>query len=192
MDFKRECLRTEAPRDSLNAKDPILQAGLELVADTGRLIGLFKRKAFYKEDVDPSRIEHAGAVASSSLGSFVHNYKREHEGRLRNPEPSQVNARFMHAIIGLYGESGGLASTLLEQKRFGDHKFDPLKMIDCLGGAFWYLTIIMDELGVSESEVKEAIIRKLAVRYPDGFTEQRAVERDLQAERMALSGMPAE
>lgn len=186
--FKEECLRTEAPRDFLNAKDPIMHSCLELVADTGRAVDLFKQKAYYDEVIDPRKIEHSCAVASSSLSGFAADYRSEHEGKLRNPSPTNVNSRFMHAIVGLYGEAGGLASILLEQKRHGEQSFDPLGMVDCIGGALWYLNIIMDELEVTETEVQEALIRKLRVRYPEGFSFEKAKRRDIEAERMALEG----
>lgn len=191
-EFRDECLRTEAPRDFLNAKDPIMHTCLELVADTGRVVHLFKRKAYYAESIDPRKIDHACALAASSLNSFSTDYSAEHDGKLRNPGPAEVNSRFMHAIVGLYGEAGGMASILLDQKRHGEEKFDPIGLIDCIGGALWYLNVIMDELEVSEDEVKAALLRKLRVRYPDGFSFEKARVRDQVAERNALEGIDPE
>lgn len=50
----------------------------------------------------------------------------------------------------------------------------------------WYKAIAFDELALDEGATRSAVIAKLALRFPDKFTEEGALNRDLNAEREAL------
>lgn len=52
------------------------------------------------------------------------------------------------------------------------------KIVNELGDVFWYLVILMDRLGISFEEVASVNIAKRRKRYPDGFSTERANNRE--------------
>lgn len=57
-----------------------------------------------------------------------------------------------------------------------------------LGDKLWYAALALDELKSTFEETMEANIKKLRARYPNKFTEEDAINRDLEKERAALDG----
>jgi NTP pyrophosphatase (non-canonical NTP hydrolase) len=55
-----------------------------------------------------------------------------------------------------------------------------------VGDLLWYVAIACDALGIPMQDIMAANIRKLRARYPERFTEEAAVERDVAAEQEAL------
>ena len=51
----------------------------------------------------------------------------------------------------------------------------------------WYQAIACDVLGTTFEIEQERNIAKLSARYPDKFTEDKAINRDLETERKVLS-----
>jgi NTP pyrophosphatase (non-canonical NTP hydrolase) len=50
----------------------------------------------------------------------------------------------------------------------------------------WYVSLCLDAAGFSMEEAMERGIAKLRARYPNGFTEEAALNRDLVKERTEL------
>lgn len=100
----------------------------------------------------------------------------------------QVNIRLLHAAIGIFTESGELLEALLKSvNRTEDGaQIDKFNFAEELGDVYWYMAIAHDELGISEERVRQTVIAKLAARYPEKFTAEAALNRDLVAERKVL------
>lgn len=94
-------------------------------------------------------------------------------------------ARLMHATNGLTTEAGELLDMFKKHINYGKD-FDKVNAIEELGDIFWYLAIACDCLGVSFDEVMQKNIDKLKARYGDKYSDQKAIERDLEAERTVL------
>jgi len=85
----------------------------------------------------------------------------------------------LHGIIGIITEAGELAENLIENKGVANLKEE-------LGDVMWYVAIICRALDISIEDICAANIAKLKVRYPDKFTEDKAINRDINAEMEAL------
>lgn len=109
----------------------------------------------------------------------------EYQFAILKSEKHWVPPRIEHAAMGLVTEAGEVMDALKKTKIYGK-PFDAVNMKEEIGDVFWYLAIMCDELGISFEEVWEKNIAKLAKRYPEKFTEENALNRDIQAERKIL------
>lgn len=62
------------------------------------------------------------------------------------------------------------------------------KLIDLLSRVMWCALVVCVELDVSIEHVMDRNIEKLRKRYPEKFTSENAINRNLEAEREALEG----
>ena len=81
-----------------------------------------------------------------------------------------------NAILGLAGEAGELANKWKKQNYHG-HEKDTPELIDELGDCLWYIAAIAADLGWTLEAVAQMNIEKLRCRYPDGFSEERSINR---------------
>ena len=96
------------------------------------------------------------------------------------PEASRDDL-LVNAALGLAGEAGEFAD-IIKKVRFQGHELtDAVKasLINELGDILWYVAEACEALHIPISNVMEANIRKLQMRYPDGFTIIRSLERRL-------------
>lgn len=93
--------------------------------------------------------------------------------------------RLLHAGFGLSTEAGEFLDALKKHIFYGK-ELDRVNLKEEMGDLFWYLAIACDELDVEFESLMETNIAKLKARYGEKFTEQRAENRDLSAERTIL------
>ncbi len=98
--------------------------------------------------------------------------------------------RLNHAVIGMTGEVGELASTMQKWLHYGQ-PLDKVNVEEELGDLLWYVALACNALGVSMESVMEKNIAKLKKRYPDKYTEELAREenRNRESERRALENL---
>jgi NTP pyrophosphatase (non-canonical NTP hydrolase) len=111
----------------------------------------------------------------------------EYQFAILKSERHWVPPRIEHAAMGLVTEAGECMDALKKTKIYGK-PFDAVNMKEEMGDVFWYLAIMCDELGITFEEVWEKNIAKLSKRYPEKFTEELALNRNLEAERKTLEG----
>lgn len=94
--------------------------------------------------------------------------------------PMDTHEAYMyHAILGIISELGELYDSILMRDR--------LNTIEELGDLEWYLALARKAVSTTQDEVQEANINKLMKRFPEKFSEKDVVQRDLDAERDAIS-----
>ncbi len=103
-------------------------------------------------------------------------------------EHDVVLSRVMHAMLGLVSEIGELADAIKKHLIY-DKQLDLVNLVEESGDLDWYRALLADALGVGFEAAWEKNIAKLRARYPDRFTSERALTRDLDAERAALEGI---
>ena len=79
--------------------------------------------------------------------------------------------------LGLTGESGEFAD-IVKKHLFHGHDLDKDKAIKELGDVLWYVAVAAKTLGVSLEDVAQINVDKLRKRYPDGFAQNRSINRD--------------
>lgn len=100
---------------------------------------------------------------------------------------NNANVRIIHGVLGLASEVGELHDAV-KKSIFYNKDLDIVNIKEELGDLLWYMALIMDVVGASMEECQELVIAKLRTRYPEKFTEDKAINRDLTAERKILEG----
>lgn len=85
-----------------------------------------------------------------------------------------------HGMIGLITESAELAENLIATLN-GD-QLDKVNIKEELGDILWYVSLAASACGFTLDEVKEANIEKLRKRFPNKFTNEDALNRDVAHE----------
>ena len=81
-----------------------------------------------------------------------------------------------NSVMGLCGESGE-ACDIVKKHLFHGHELDRDSLIKELGDVAWYLAEAATALDIELSEVLERNIEKLKKRYPEGFSQERSINR---------------
>ena len=97
----------------------------------------------------------------------------------------ESTVRLLHGAIGLCTEAGELQDALKRHIFYGK-PIDLVNVKEEIGDAFWYMAILADACGTDLGQIAEANIAKLRARFPDKFSEQAAIDRDLDNERSTL------
>jgi len=81
-----------------------------------------------------------------------------------------------YTALGLAGESGEVAE-IIKKTFFHGHPLDRESLHKELGDVLWYLAVMADGLGFSLDQIAQTNIAKLRSRYPEGFSEDRSINR---------------
>lgn len=96
--------------------------------------------------------------------------------------------RLIHASLGLTTETAEIADAIKKHMMYGK-PLDETNLLEEVGDVLWYANVLLNEIGASFDEAMAANIRKLKKRYPQGFTEQSAINRNVEEETKALKGV---
>lgn len=99
-----------------------------------------------------------------------------------------VLARIMHALLGKMSELGELSDAIKKHLIYSK-PLDLVNLVEEIGDDSWYTSLILDALETNFEAAWEKNIAKLRARYPEKFTSELALNRDLDAERAALEGI---
>ena len=81
----------------------------------------------------------------------------------------------LHALHGLAGEVGEIHS--LYQKTYQGHTFDIKHELKELGDLLWFIAELCTVSGYELDQVMQLNIDKLKQRYPEGFSEDKSINR---------------
>jgi NTP pyrophosphatase (non-canonical NTP hydrolase) len=93
--------------------------------------------------------------------------------------------RVLHASLGLTTETGELVDQVKKHLFYGK-ELDVVNIKEELGDTLWYVNILLDVFGWTIEEIMQTNHEKLAKRYGNSFSEERANVRDLDKEREIL------
>jgi NTP pyrophosphatase (non-canonical NTP hydrolase) len=102
------------------------------------------------------------------------------------PEPDAAMYNdILHAAIGIATEAGELLDPFKKCMFYGK-PLDFVNLDEEVGDILWYIAIYAEARGTSILALAERNNRKLKVRYPEKFSTEKAVKRNLGEERQAL------
>ena len=93
--------------------------------------------------------------------------------------------RLLHGAMGVSTEAGELLDAIKKHVYYGK-PLDEVNIFEEIGDLFWYLAILSDELGFDFEKIMAKNIDKLQARYKDKFSEESAINRNLNKERSTL------
>jgi NTP pyrophosphatase (non-canonical NTP hydrolase) len=99
--------------------------------------------------------------------------------------PRQKQLDLLHASLGLVTESAEFQD-MLKKHIFYGKPLDEVNLKEEIGDILWYCAIALEALGTDFESVMQTNINKLKARYPQKFTEDNAINRDLKTERSIL------
>lgn len=108
-----------------------------------------------------------------------------YETLIKNRLQNSSVIRLLHAAIGLCTETGELQD-MLKRHIFYGADIDLINIKEEIGDILWYVALALDELDTTFEKVMKANIEKLKQRYPDKFTKENALNRNLKQERNAI------
>lgn len=82
-----------------------------------------------------------------------------------------------NAMLGLAGETGECCD-LVKKCFFQDGRYIRASLMDELGDCLWYFAEAVSAMGWTLEEIAEHNIKKLQIRYPDGFSAERSLNRE--------------
>ena len=91
----------------------------------------------------------------------------------------------LHASMGLVTEAGEFQDALKKHLFYGKN-LDKVNLREEIGDILWYCAIALKALDSDFESVMATNIAKLKMRYPDKFTEESAIIRDIDKEREIL------
>ncbi len=125
------------------------------------------------------------ALRTDKTPSFV---RDENEKKMLLPNDlagKNAMSRLLHGLLGMTSEVGEIADMTKGHLVYGKD-FDRPNVLEECGDVLWFLAVTLDACGYSLVDAMQANIAKLTARFPDGFTQEKAVNRNLLAERRAL------
>lgn len=93
----------------------------------------------------------------------------------------------MHMILGMVTEVGELADVFKKNMAYGK-EIDWTNVYEELGDLMWYVINFCTANAIDLEAVLHINIRKLETRYPEKFSGEAAINRDVQKERATLEG----
>lgn len=129
---------------------------------------------------------------SITLGGFsqskVDEFKYEQEA-LRTLSDGfhieKVTPNIIHGAIGVATEAGEILDAVKKTLFYGKD-FDIVNLQEEIGDCFWYLAILAHEANMDFDTIMQQNIAKLKSRYPEKFTSEAALVRNLDVERETL------
>ncbi len=152
---------------------PLLMA-FKAAANLGSAFDDLKRQIYYGQSKNMAEI-------AGKLGDV--NVEIQSKGLDIVLTPEQY--RMLHAAFGLVTEAVEFLETVAKNITDGV-PIDPVNVMEELGDTSWYSAIPMNLYGLTVEQVLKANIAKLKARYPNKFELDKAVNRDLDAERKTL------
>jgi len=147
-----------------------LRTIIEDFIEVGNRLDVLKKNKFYGRIKGHPKHVDSGVEVRQSDSAF----KKESES-----EP------LLHAIIGMATESVEMLEAIYASKWKGE-EFDVVNFFEEMGDLEFYRSIPFNNLNWTEKEVRDTNYFKLEKRYPVGYTDKDATERDLDSERIIL------
>lgn len=97
----------------------------------------------------------------------------------------RVPADIIHAIIGMATEVSEIVEALLKAIE-GEEELDLVNLQEEFGDVLWYMVLGATKAGFNLDGAAKANTAKLRARYPDNFTNEAALNRDVDNERKVL------
>lgn len=86
--------------------------------------------------------------------------------------------KLTNGAIGLSAESGEVAG-IVDKYIFQGHPLNQEHLAEELGDVLFYITVMTNTLGISLDYIMERNVKKRQKRYPQGFSKERSVNREV-------------
>lgn len=109
------------------------------------------------------------------------------EAKRTLPELGNQTADINHMLLGMLTEVGELADIFKKNQAYGK-PIDWTNALEETADLMWYIANFCNVTGLNLETALDRNIEKLKIRFPDKFSNEGAIVRNLDAERKALEG----
>ena len=109
----------------------------------------------------------------------------DYEAIAKRMTASPENIDIDHAITGIFTEGAEMADAFKRYKYYGT-ELDEVNLKEEVGDLLWYTQLLCAALGTTIDEAMDVNEAKLKSRFGDKFSEDAAVNRDTDVERVIL------
>lgn len=149
-----------------------------VMQDVGDALDNLKKNIFYGRPVARPEVWEA---LMDSQQTEVEKYENVQVNRVQ-ADPTKID--LIHGIIGVATESAELLAQLNKILETGE--YDAVNILEEVGDKFWYQALILHRLAKTVLDAMGVNIHKLAERFPDGYSDLAANNRNLDNERALL------
>ena len=176
MDTKKyeEWVQTKlSPKFHPNPEDSSeneLRTIIEDFIEIGNRLDIMKKRKFYGRLKGHENFTETGV-----------NVRQYNEPFVQESEQEQI----LHAVMGMATETVEMLEAIHASK-WGGKEFDTVNFLEEMGDLEFYRSIPYHQLNWTEKQVRDTNYFKLEKRYPEGYTDNSANNRDLESERKIL------
>lgn len=183
--YVQNAIRTESRIEAVKVEDKLtFEAVVQAFVAAAQLLDLYKKNIFYGKTI----ADEKWMSALNNLIGAGADLKKGYYPGVALTDTLPIDTRVLHAIIGIATESGELMEAV-QDKLEVQKPLDEVNLLEEVGDLNWYEAILIDALDGDWDTVRERNIAKLRARYPDKFTSEDAINRDLETERKILEGV---
>lgn len=152
------------------------------IISCSKLVDALKKRIFYGKNIDIKKIdEDTGKIRDKESYLISNSYGSLDNFTLKSKE----QFRTIHSIFGMQTEVSELAEQVFCSLS-GDKEIDVVNIKEEIGDLFWYIAIICDVFNLKFEDILISNVEKLTKRYGEKFTEEKAINRNLEEERKIL------
>lgn len=195
--YQQRAILTESCPSELNFGEIGLHIMLVAAEQMADLMDRAKKTIFYGKKLNT---EEFRKVAESLGGYSKLMYEVSDQLEVKNDKhmyqslpseaskvaPENIDLRKLHCAMGVFTEAGELLLAI--RKQLEGEVLDDVNFSEEIGDVQWYAAIGADASETTLEHIQVTNIAKLAARYPEKFTPEAALQRDLDKERKILEG----
>ena len=174
-----------------------INAAVSTKSDTfhGEMVGYFYFMQAMRDFIEAAN--HLDHIKKTLFyGRKLYNVETNHRwGVDLKPIGDVIHPDIIHAIVGVATEAGEQCEALLKAiEAIGNGEassIDTVNLKEESGDILWYLALLFNRIETDFGTEAKRVIAKLMLRYPDGFSQENALVRDIAAERALLEKEPA-
>lgn len=185
-DFMAAAVITESKVPEITANRRALKELLLTFANIGESLDYMKKNIFYNKPVDEQKLFEFMSVAAANIRMAITFQNHVEKETLFN---DVTKSRVLHAILGIITELSEMITAVVPWLFNDAESFDKVNVLEESGDIDWYQAILVDALEGDPDLILERIVAKLKARYPEGFSNYHAQNRDLDAERKILDDL---
>ncbi len=184
--YVQDAIRTESKIDKVVTDRSMLVNMLKAFIASGNVLDMIKKNVFYGKEIDRDKFNNylstlitVGIQTKMFEGTTING-----QAYTTPPTEIDIDTRVFHSLIGILTESTELAEALVKMIVTGNA--DNVNILEEFGDIGWYEAIGIDALDGDFEKILKTNIEKLRKRFPEKFTSENAIVRDLETERATL------
>lgn len=183
-DFIPLALRTESTIAPLTIAPVALDEVVNASIAAGNLADFIKKFVAYNKPIDIlSWRAQLGALVNAA--NILSGFDVQDDFIYQDPEdPITIDTRIFHGVVGIFTEATELMEAMQKARKTGT--WDTVNLKEEIGDLQWYQAILVDAIGGDLEAIQQRVIAKLQARYPEKYTDEAAINRDLVTERAIL------